>query len=156
MTPEISPHDRNRVENTIPEKNIGKLPRDLFRDTPASVIVVDTGNYYPRERDGRIAPIEGGTPESRWVEQQLGRPVVKAFNNIYARHLLELGRPKGSPGRIALPVAGDSAEIQRPGMLARGRPTASGRRSRHCRTGPKCRARPTRPPALAVFRAGSW
>jgi 8-hydroxy-5-deazaflavin:NADPH oxidoreductase len=33
--------------------------------------------------------------------------VIKAFNNIYARHLLELGRPKGSRGRIALPVAGD-------------------------------------------------
>ena len=46
-------------------------------------------------------------PESRWVEQQLGRPVIKAFNNIYARHLLELGRPAGAPGRIALPVAGD-------------------------------------------------
>jgi predicted dinucleotide-binding enzyme len=46
-------------------------------------------------------------PESRWVEQQLGRPVVKAFNNIFAQHLLELGRPGGTPGRIALPVAGD-------------------------------------------------
>ena len=33
--------------------------------------------------------------------------MIKAFNNIYAQHLLELGRPKGSPGRIALPVAGD-------------------------------------------------
>jgi predicted dinucleotide-binding enzyme len=33
--------------------------------------------------------------------------VVKAFNNIYARHLLELGRPGGTPGRIALPVSGD-------------------------------------------------
>lgn len=38
---------------------------------------------------------------------QLGRPVVKAFNNIYAQHLLERGRPAGSQGRIALPVAGD-------------------------------------------------
>ncbi|MGC2410419.1 MAG: hypothetical protein WA441_10610 [Methyloceanibacter sp.] len=38
---------------------------------------------------------------------KLGRPVVKAFNNIYARHLLELGRPKGTTGRIALPVSGD-------------------------------------------------
>ncbi len=45
--------------------------------------------------------------ESEWVEQQLGRPVVKAFNNIYAQHLMELGRPAGSPGRIALPVSGD-------------------------------------------------
>jgi 8-hydroxy-5-deazaflavin:NADPH oxidoreductase len=69
--------------------------------------VVDTGNYYPRQRDGRIEAIEAGTPESRWVEQQLGRPVVKAFNNIFARHLLEFGRPAGTPERIALPVAGD-------------------------------------------------
>jgi 8-hydroxy-5-deazaflavin:NADPH oxidoreductase len=45
--------------------------------------------------------------ESRWVAQQLKRPVVKAFNNIHAQHLLELGQPKGTPGRIALPVAGD-------------------------------------------------
>jgi predicted dinucleotide-binding enzyme len=69
--------------------------------------VVDTGNYYPRQRDGRIEAIEAGLPESQWVAQQLGRPVVKAFNNIYARHLLELGRPKDTSGRIALPVAGD-------------------------------------------------
>jgi predicted dinucleotide-binding enzyme len=34
-------------------------------------------------------------------------PVIKAFNNIYAEHLLKLGKPKGTPGRIALPVAGD-------------------------------------------------
>lgn len=91
---------------TIPEKNIPKLPRDLFAKTPASVVVVDTGNYYP-QRDGLIEPIESGTPESRWVSQQLRRPVVKAFNNIYAQHLLDHGKPSGSPGRIALPVSGD-------------------------------------------------
>jgi predicted dinucleotide-binding enzyme len=92
---------------TIPEKNIAALPRDLFKGVPAGVVVVDTGNYYPRQRDGRIEAIEDGMPESRWVEQQLGRPVIKAFNNIYARHLLERGKPAGTPGRIALPVAGD-------------------------------------------------
>jgi predicted dinucleotide-binding enzyme len=37
----------------------------------------------------------------------LGRPVVKAFNNIYAEHLLKKGQAAGTPGRIALPVAGD-------------------------------------------------
>jgi predicted dinucleotide-binding enzyme len=94
---------------TIPEKNIPSLPAGLFADTPEDVVVVDTGNYYPRQRDGRIEAIEAGLPESRWVAQQLGRRVVKAFNNIYARHLLELGRPKGAAGRIALPVAGDDA-----------------------------------------------
>jgi 8-hydroxy-5-deazaflavin:NADPH oxidoreductase len=73
---------------------------------------VDTGNYYPRQRDGRIDAIEDGTIESRWVSQQLGRPVIKAFNNIYARHLLELGKPKGTPGRIALPVAGDDSRAK--------------------------------------------
>lgn len=71
------------------------------------MVVVDTGNYYPRHRDGRIEAIEAGLPESKWVAQQLGRPVIKAFNNIYAKHLLELDRPKGTPRRIALPVAGD-------------------------------------------------
>jgi predicted dinucleotide-binding enzyme len=92
---------------TIPEKNIPDLPAGLFADVDPKVAVVDTGNYYPRSRDGRIEAIEAGMPESRWVEQQLGRPVVKAFNNIFASHLLKLGRPAGAPGCIALPVAGD-------------------------------------------------
>ena len=54
-----------------------------------------------------IAAIEEGTLESVWVSQQLGRPIVKAFNNIYAEHLLKKGQPAGTPGRIALPVAGN-------------------------------------------------
>jgi predicted dinucleotide-binding enzyme len=97
---------------TIPEKNISHLPKGLFAETDEKVVVVDTGNYYPRQRDGRIEGIEGGLPESRWVEQQLGRPVIKAFNNIFARHLLERGRPAGTKGRIALPVAGDDAKAK--------------------------------------------
>ena len=92
---------------TIQAAKIRNLPKDLFAGVPDSVVVADTGNYYPRHRDGRIAGIEEGLAESRWVEKQLGRPVVKAFNNIYAKHLMENGKPAGSPGRIALPVAGD-------------------------------------------------
>ena len=97
---------------TIPQKNIAKLPRDLFEGVPEDVVVVDTGNYYPQQRDGFIAGIEQGATESRWVSDQLGRPVVKAFNNIYADHLLRLGRATGEPGRIALPVAGDDAQAK--------------------------------------------
>jgi 8-hydroxy-5-deazaflavin:NADPH oxidoreductase len=92
---------------TIPEKNILNLPRDLFARTPDTVVVVDTGNYYPRQRDGRLDGIEAGLTESQWVAQQLNRQVVKAFNNIYAEHLLKMGQSKGTPGRIALPVGGD-------------------------------------------------
>jgi len=97
---------------TIPEGKIPGLPKDLFAGAPKDVVIIDTGNYYPRQRDGRIADIEAGMTESQWVANQLGRPVVKAFNNIYAKHLLELGRPAGSPGRIALPVAGDDARAK--------------------------------------------
>src|SRR5579884_2340191 len=92
---------------TIPQRNIPDLPEELFQDAGDHVVIIDTGNYYPRQRDGRIEPIEAGMPESVWVSRQLGRPVVKAFNNIYAQHLRDHGRPAGSPDRIALPVAGD-------------------------------------------------
>jgi len=92
---------------TIPEAKVPELPEDLFEGVGEEVVVIDTGNYYPRHRDGRIEEIEAGMPESMWVAQQLGRPVVKAFNNIYAQHLRDYGRPAGSPDRIALPVAGD-------------------------------------------------
>ncbi len=97
---------------TIPLKNIPKLPRNLFEGTFENVVLVDTCNYYPQQRDGRIQEIEDGMPESRWVEQQLGRPVIKTFNNIYAQHLMDLGRPAGDPNRIALPVAGDDPEAK--------------------------------------------
>src|SRR5436190_20598144 len=98
---------RDVVVVTIPEKNVPQVPKDLFEGVGDRVVVIDTGNYYPRHRDGRIDATENGMPETLWVAQQLGRPVVKAFNNIYAQHLRDHGRPAGSPGRIALPVAGD-------------------------------------------------
>lgn len=95
---------------TIPQARVRDLPADLFEGVPDDVVVVDTGNYYPRQRDGRIEEIEAGMLESRWVESRLGRPVVKAFNNIYFKSLLEKGRPAGASDRIALPVAGDRQE----------------------------------------------
>ena len=92
---------------TIPEKNIPNLPEGLFTEVGPDIPVIDTGNYYP-QRDGRIAEIEEGLTESQWVQRQLGHPVIKAFNNIYAQHLQDMGKPTGAPGRIALPVAGNN------------------------------------------------
>jgi 8-hydroxy-5-deazaflavin:NADPH oxidoreductase len=106
VTPEQAARAGEVVIVTIPMKNIPQLA-GLFDGVPKDVVVVDTGNYYPQQRDGRIDEIEEGATESRWVSRQLGRPVVKAFNNIYAQHLLERGKPRGAAGRIALPVAGD-------------------------------------------------
>jgi len=90
----------------VPERAVTQLPDDLFSGVPDDVVVIDAGNYYSA-RDGRIAAIEEGQVESAWVAEQLGRPVVKVFNNIISTSLLENGRPKGAAGRIALPVSGD-------------------------------------------------
>lgn len=96
----------------IPTKAVPDLPRGLFADVPGSVVVIDTGNYHPELRDGRIHAIDRGMLDSEWVAQQLGRPVIKAFNNILATTLLEKGVPEGTTGRIALPVAGDPADAR--------------------------------------------
>jgi predicted dinucleotide-binding enzyme len=96
----------------IPTKAVPDLPRGLFANVPSSVVVIDIGNYHPELRDGHIDAIDRGLLDSQWVAQQIGRPVVKAFNNIFARSLLEKGVPRGTPGRIALPVAGDSSDAR--------------------------------------------
>jgi predicted dinucleotide-binding enzyme len=103
---------RDLVVVTIPEGKIPNLPSGLFKGAPSDQIVIDTGNYYPRQRDGKIEGIEKGLTESRWVEQQLGHPVIKVFNNIYAEHLANFGKPAGTPGRIALPVSGDDPKAK--------------------------------------------
>ncbi|HKV49651.1 MAG TPA: NAD(P)-binding domain-containing protein [Gemmatimonadaceae bacterium] len=104
--------DKDLVIVTIPEKGVTDLPKDLFAATDRHTVVVDTGNYYPK-RDGKIEPIEDGETESRWVSDQLGRPVVKAFNTIYAHNLVDRARPKGDDKRLALPVAGDDANAKK-------------------------------------------
>lgn len=98
---------------TIPLKHIPDLPKGLFDKAADGVAVIDTGNYYPKERDGRIDAIEDGLPESRWTEQHIGHPVIKVFNGTYAQDLLDRPRPQGDPERIAVPVAGDDEAAKR-------------------------------------------
>jgi predicted dinucleotide-binding enzyme len=105
--------DKDVVVITIPEKAVPNLPDGLFAgDGARPAAVVDTCNYYPQQRDGAIEEIEQGMPESRWVEHQVGHPVVKAFNNIYYEHLGSSGSPPTAAERIALPVAGDHIEAK--------------------------------------------
>ncbi|GGW70930.1 hypothetical protein FHS32_004097 [Streptomyces albaduncus] len=99
---------------TIPLKAVAGLPSGLFDEAAEGVAVIDTGNYYPRQRDGRIAGIEDeGLTESRWTERQLGHSVIKAFNGTYAQDILDRHRPAGAPDRLALPVAGDDEAAKR-------------------------------------------
>lgn len=96
---------------------LNRLPgiAPLIADVPAGTVVIDTSNYYP-QRDGRIDAIEAGQVESLWVTEQLGRPVVKAWNSIGSDSFATKGKPAGSPGRIALPVAADRETDRKVGM----------------------------------------
>lgn len=105
--------DADLVVVTIPEKAVPDLPPGILDGRRPGAPVVDTGNYYPRQRDGRIADIEDGMTESEWVAKALGVPVIKAFNGIYADNINAKARPAGAPDRLALPVAGDDPEAKR-------------------------------------------
>lgn len=99
---------------TIPLKAVPDLPDGILDGAAEGAAVIDTGNYYPRQRDGRIDGIEdGGLTESRWTARQLGHTVIKAFNGTYAQDILDRARPAGAPDRMALPVAGDDAAAKR-------------------------------------------
>jgi 8-hydroxy-5-deazaflavin:NADPH oxidoreductase len=89
---------------TIPLKNLAAVPVEPL----AGKVVVDTNNYYP-ERDGEIAALDQHTTtSSELLAAHLPQShVVKAFNSIYFEHLLEHAKPSGTPGRRALPIAGD-------------------------------------------------
>lgn len=91
---------------------VATIPLGNYRDLPAEAlagkVVLDTLNYYP-QRDGVFPALEAErTTTSGLVQEHLaGSRVVKAFNNIYFKHLLALARPAGSPDRSALPIAGE-------------------------------------------------
>jgi predicted dinucleotide-binding enzyme len=97
---------------SIPFQAIAELPKDLFRTLPADVVVADTGNYIPF-RDDKIDAVEQGQTESVWAAEQLGRPLVKAFNNLLSQTLVEGGTAPGTPGRIAISVAGDDERAKK-------------------------------------------
>ncbi|MDP2697425.1 NADPH-dependent F420 reductase [Thalassospira sp.] len=104
--------DADVVLLSMPFPAITSLPGDLFDRAAENVVIIDTANYYPDVRDPRIAEIDAGMPESVWVSQQLGRPIFKAFNSIMFYALSELGKAKGAPDRLALPVAGDDVRAK--------------------------------------------
>jgi 8-hydroxy-5-deazaflavin:NADPH oxidoreductase len=73
--------------------------------------VIDANNYYA-QRDGHIADLDSGQVTSSELLQRHvpGASVVKAFNNIYYKHLANLARPAGDPTRSSLPIAGDNQQ----------------------------------------------
>ncbi|MGF9772440.1 NAD(P)-binding domain-containing protein [Priestia aryabhattai] len=93
---------------SLPTKAIPSI-RNIINQVGEEVIIIDTSNYYPF-RDDKIEEIENGMVESVWVSNQLGRPVIKAFNNLLAYTLENEGTCEDSSGRIAMAVAGNDPE----------------------------------------------
>ncbi|PFI85922.1 NADPH-dependent F420 reductase [Priestia megaterium] len=96
------------IEVLIISLPIEAMPRirNIIDQVEEEVIIVDTSNYYPF-RDGKIEEIENGLVESVWVSNQIGRPIIKAFNNLLAYTLENEGTSGDSSGRIAMAVAGN-------------------------------------------------
>ncbi len=94
---------------TIPLKNLDSVPAQPL----AGKLVIDTCNYYP-QRDGQIPELDDETTTtSELVQNHLpGSSVVKVFNNIEFSQLTTDGSPAGTPGRRALPIAGDDSDAK--------------------------------------------
>ncbi|MGA8847855.1 MAG: NADPH-dependent F420 reductase [Nocardioides sp.] len=115
--------ERARAGTAVEAAEAGDLvivtvPLKAYQEVPilplAGKTVIDTNNYYP-ERDGHIAALDSEqTTTSELLQSHLPAScVVKAFNNIYFKHLSSLARPAGAPDRSALAVAGDDAQAKR-------------------------------------------
>jgi predicted dinucleotide-binding enzyme len=90
------------------------VPVKAFPHVPAAPLagktVIDTCNYGP-ERDGPILELDSASLTSSELLQRYlpDALLVKAFNNIFFKHLLSLARPAGAVDRSCLPIAGDCA-----------------------------------------------
>jgi len=108
-TPDEAASAGEVVVVTVPFKAYTQVPVGPL----AGKVVIDTNNYY-FERDGRYPEIDAGeTAPSEMLAAHLPQSqVVKAFNAIRADHIVTAGTPAGTPGRRALPIAGDSPEAK--------------------------------------------
>lgn len=87
---------------------------DMLAPVPlAGKVVLDAANYYP-DRDGPVPILdrEEATTSGLVAARLPGAVVVKAFNAILQKDLLAGGDPPGTPGRRALPIAGDDAKAK--------------------------------------------
>ncbi len=105
MTAQEAPQGVDIVILSIPFAKLTLL-KELLAALPRKVVVADTSNYFPI-RDGQVPAIDRGQVESLWVSEQIGHPVIKAWNNVLAVTLANKGLPARAEGRIALSVAGD-------------------------------------------------
>lgn len=106
VEPANAVNDVDVIVISIPFFAVRNLPGGMFDKMNHNTVIIDTCNYYPIV-SGLIQEVVDGMNESVWVSQQIGRPVVKTYNSIFYRSLVQSGLPEGHPSRIALPISGD-------------------------------------------------
>ena len=86
-------------EEAIPEAGPydGKIVIDAMNPYTEDFEIEDLGHRTSSEITGTLVP---------------GARLVKAFNTIFYRRLASEGKPRGSAGRLAIPVASDDAEAK--------------------------------------------
>ncbi|MEV0197865.1 NADPH-dependent F420 reductase [Nonomuraea sp. NPDC050691] len=89
----------------IPFARYRSLPRSGWQGR----VLVDTTNYFPGRRSSAT---EGSTSSEVLAAFVPKAKVVKTFNTLNYRYLREEGRPAGTPGRFALPLAGDHIDAK--------------------------------------------
>ncbi|GAB6903056.1 NAD(P)-binding domain-containing protein [Kineosporia succinea] len=89
----------------VPLTSYPELPVEALRGK----VVIDTSNHKPGEHTGHLPAVDQGlTTPYEVMQHHLPQSfVVKAFSNMFFRHLAALARPAGAADRSALPVAGD-------------------------------------------------
>jgi predicted dinucleotide-binding enzyme len=119
LAAELGPRARaaTTAEAAAGDLVVVSIPLRAYPSVPAGPlagsVVIDTCNYYP-QRDGQIAELDSGSvTSSELIQRHLpDSAVVKAFNNIFFKHLGSLPRAPGAPDRTAMAIAGDSAEAK--------------------------------------------
>lgn len=115
LVQELGPHASAGTATQAAEAGdivVVTIPLKAYREVPvaplAGKVVIDTNNYYP-QRDGNIPELDDeSTTTSELLQAHLPQShVVKAFNNIWFKSLLQLARPAGASDRSPLIIAGD-------------------------------------------------
>jgi predicted dinucleotide-binding enzyme len=99
------------VAVAIPVPAIGTLAPEPF----AGTIVIDANNYYPAP-GGLVTNLDADETTSSELLASLlpGVTVVKAFNTLHYRRLLDDARPDvPAEQRLAVPIAGDDVDAKR-------------------------------------------
>lgn len=87
---------------SVPPQALPQLAK-ILAGLPDETIIVDTSNYYPG-LNGQIDELIQGKTQAIWVAEQLGRPIIKAWNAVLAEVL------QNPNGLLGLPIVGDNPE----------------------------------------------